>query len=196
VITRATLRTVILTRGVQLASIQGLEGLTLGMIAADLNISKGGICAHFKTKTDLQLAVVESASQLFNERVVLPVRAKALGLPRLKALSASWFGYLEENVFQGGCFFTNALLELDDLSNTAVKEAVLEQYERYRAFIERDANHARLSAQFKETTTSTQFAFEFVGVQLAALSWRALGRADALISARLAHEALFERTKA
>jgi AcrR family transcriptional regulator len=99
---------------VDLASIEGLEGLTIGRLASDLGMSKSGLFGHFGSKEELQLATVDEASTRFAREVVQPALAKPEGAPRLRALCAGFIDYLERGVFAGGCFFGAASIEFDD----------------------------------------------------------------------------------
>src|ERR1700688_4276879 len=103
-------RGAILQRAVNIASLEGLEGLTIGKLAASLKISKSGLFAHFGSKEDLQCAVVDEARELFVERVVGPAY-QFHGLERLRALCENWLSYGKAGVFPGGCFFSAASLE-------------------------------------------------------------------------------------
>ncbi len=101
----------ILARAVDLASVEGLEGLTLGRLADALSMSKSGLFSYFGSKEELQVAVVDAAAEIF-EREVLA--GDATGLQALRELAGQWLRYLESGVFRGGCFFAAASLELDD----------------------------------------------------------------------------------
>jgi AcrR family transcriptional regulator len=107
-------RAAILERAVDLASIEGLEGLTIGRLASDLGMSKSGLFGPFGSKEELQLATVDEASTRFAREVVQPALAKPEGAPRLRALCAGFIDYLERGVFAGGCFFGAASIEFDD----------------------------------------------------------------------------------
>jgi len=107
-------REAILDRAVDLASTQGLEGLTIGRLAADLGMSKSGLFGLFGSKEELQLATIEEASTRFVGEVVQPTLAEPEGLPRLRALGERYLDYLERGVFAGGCFFAAASIEFDD----------------------------------------------------------------------------------
>jgi AcrR family transcriptional regulator len=107
-------REAILDRAVDLASTEGLEGLTIGRLAADLEMSKSGLFGHFGSKEELQLASIDEASTRFVREVIEPTLAEAEGAPRLRALAASYLDYLERGVFAGGCFFAAASIEFDD----------------------------------------------------------------------------------
>src|ERR1700685_2465773 len=106
-------RRAILRKAVNLASLEGLEGLTIGKLASALRISKSGLFAHFGSKEDLQCAVVDAAREIFVEKVVRPAY-EFRGLKRLRALCENWLLYGEGKVFPGGCFFSAASLEFDD----------------------------------------------------------------------------------
>jgi len=101
----------ILSRAVDLASVEGLEGLTIGRLADLLTMSKSGIFSYFGSKEELQLAVVEAAAEVF-EREVLSGDGR--GLRRLQELAGAWLRYLESGLFRGGCFFASASMEFDD----------------------------------------------------------------------------------
>src|SRR4051812_14395388 len=102
---RDSSRDTILDTAVPIASADGLNGLTIGVLATTVQMTKGGICAHFPSKKDLQLATAERAAALFREAVVVPALGKRPGLPRLRALGDAWLDYLESGTFAGGCFF-------------------------------------------------------------------------------------------
>ncbi|HXG48388.1 MAG TPA: helix-turn-helix domain-containing protein, partial [Methylomirabilota bacterium] len=91
-----------------LGSTEGLEGLTIGRLAARLNMSKSGLFAHFGSKEELQLATVEAARKIFLAEVVEPARRQPPGRGRLEVLLQRWLAYMEEGVFRGGCFFAAA----------------------------------------------------------------------------------------
>lgn len=171
-------RETILERAVQIASVHGLEGLTIGSLAGAVGMSKGGISAHFPSKLALQLASVERAALDFREAVIVPARPHAHGLDRLRAFDRAWFSYLRRGVFDGGCFFTNAVLEQDDITDEVVREAVIEQYELLLVFLEREAAHAIQMGQFRADLNAKQFVLEFMGLRLSALLWRGLGRLE------------------
>ncbi|HYG79697.1 MAG TPA: TetR/AcrR family transcriptional regulator, partial [Pyrinomonadaceae bacterium] len=106
-------RQAILEAAVHIASEEGLEGLTIGRLASELSMSKSGLFAHFGSKEELQLATVEAARAVFVREVVGPAFAAEKGLARLWKLCEVWLGYVEGEVFRGGCFFTAAAAEFD-----------------------------------------------------------------------------------
>jgi AcrR family transcriptional regulator len=131
-------RETILDRAVDLASIEGLEGLTIGQLATDLGMSKSGLFGHFGSKEGLQLATIEEASARFAKEVVEPALAKPEGEPRLRALSGGFIDYLERGVFAGGCFFGAASIEFDDRPGP-VGDRVREAIGAWIAYLESQA---------------------------------------------------------
>jgi AcrR family transcriptional regulator len=106
-------RTSILERAIDLASLEGLEGLTIGRLADELGMSKSGLFAHFGSKEELQLAVIEAASHRYIREIFRPALELPRGFPRLMAICRSWISYVERAVFPGGCFFAAASFEFD-----------------------------------------------------------------------------------
>ena len=188
-------RETILDRAVQMASVQGLDGLSIGGVAAAVAMSKGGICAHFPSKSSLQAAVVERAAEIFRGAVVEPIFSRPPGLARLRALTDAWFAYLAAETFEGGCFFTNALLELDNLEEVEARSAVAGQYGRYLDLIERLAVEAIARGELSADLDPRRFAFELLSSQLGVLVWRGLGKIEEGFSlARAASDDLLVRS--
>jgi AcrR family transcriptional regulator len=183
----------ILERAVQLASVHGLNGLTIGSLAEDVGMSKGGISAHFKSKTALQVEVVNSAAELMTLHVISPIRSKPAGLARLKAFDTAWWKYLEGKVFAGGCFFTNAILELDDLENDEVAAVVRNHYRRLISYLERETQTAIKQAEFRHDVNVSGFVLEFLALRFGAIVYRSLGVKNGVSLAKKAVKALLAR---
>jgi AcrR family transcriptional regulator len=105
-------RRAILSAAASLATVDGLEGLSIGNLAAATGISKSGLYAHFGSKQELQLATVEEAERILNDEVVQPALAASPGLAQLAALCEAFLSYVERRVFPGGCFFAATSLEM------------------------------------------------------------------------------------
>src|SRR5207237_8228651 len=103
----------ILDAAVDIASVEGLEGLSIGALASKLRMSKSGLFAAFGSKEELQVAAVDHAASIFVEQVVRRGLAAPRGLPRLRALCDAWLDYARRQVFRGGCFFAAASSEFD-----------------------------------------------------------------------------------
>src|SRR3954470_14074048 len=106
-------RRAILDRAVDVASREGLDGMTIGRLADDLSMSKAGVIGHFGSKQRLQLAALEEAVAIFTREVWLPVAELPAGRERLLAISDAWIAHLRSGVFPGGCFLTAASMEFD-----------------------------------------------------------------------------------
>ena len=106
-------RDAILERAVEVASEEGLEGLTIGRLSSELGLSKSGLFGHFGSKEELQLAAIDAASAIFYREVIEPALEKPEGAARLRAYSEGFVSYLERKVFSGGCFFAAASAEFD-----------------------------------------------------------------------------------
>lgn len=102
----------------RLASIEGLGSLTLGRLARELDISKSGVFAHFRSKQQLQHETIEAAEAVFTQEVIEPGLDAPEGLGQLEALCEAYLNYLERGVFPGGCFFAQLLAEYDAPSGT------------------------------------------------------------------------------
>ena len=98
-------RRAVLRRSVDIASVDGLEGLSIGRLASELGISKSGVFAHFGSKEELQLATIRAARRIYADEVVTPAFEVEPGLGRLWAMSVYWLDYSRRRVFPGGCFF-------------------------------------------------------------------------------------------
>jgi AcrR family transcriptional regulator len=108
----AQTRATILDRAVDLASAEGLEGLTIGRLAADLGMSKSGLFAHFGSKLELQLATVEAAARRFADAVIVPAQEVPEGAARLRAMGEIYLDRLD--LYEGGCFWGATSAEYDD----------------------------------------------------------------------------------
>jgi AcrR family transcriptional regulator len=116
-------RAAVLERSVQMASREGLEGVTIGALAADLKVNKSNVFALFGSKEELQLATLAAARGILIDQVIVPALASEVGLPRLLALGDAWCNYLLSDVFAGGCFLCAASTEMDGRPGT-VRDAV------------------------------------------------------------------------
>lgn len=134
-------RRLVLRRAVDVASVDGLEGLSLGRLATELELSKSGVFALFGSKEELQLATIEAAFEIFRSHVVTPASDVSPGLPRLWAICENWLVYSEKRVFPGGCFFFNAGAEFDARPGR-VHDAVAAVSGSFAAFIRETAHEA------------------------------------------------------
>ncbi|HUD68187.1 MAG TPA: TetR/AcrR family transcriptional regulator [Candidatus Sulfotelmatobacter sp.] len=149
----------ILRVAVDIASAEGLEGLSIGRLAAELKMSKTGIFSHFGSKGQLQLATVETAKQIFLEKVVHPALKSAQGLPRLKAMLEHWLGYVERIVFRGGCFFAAAAAEFDSRPG-AVRDEIADLTRDWVIALQEEIAFAQSKKEIPSSIQPAQLAFE------------------------------------
>src|SRR5262249_45071669 len=132
-------RQAILGQAAQVASRVGLEGVTIGRLADELELSKSGLFAHFQSKEALQIQTLRFAAELFVERVIRPALRAPRGEPRLRALFERWLDWARAASLEGGCLFVAAASELDDREGPVRDELVRQQ----RDWLELIANVAR-----------------------------------------------------
>ncbi|MFJ4623961.1 TetR/AcrR family transcriptional regulator [Streptomyces sp. NPDC088812] len=156
----------ILDRSMAIASVEGLQGLTIGRLATELGMSKAGVLGHFGTKESLQLAVVDTASELFARQVPQRVREVLPGLPHLRALCEAWVSYLERNLLPGGCFFTAAAAEFDGRDGP-VRDAVAGLNALWQRDLRLHVRRAIGAGDLPADTDPDQLIYELVGIMLA-----------------------------
>jgi AcrR family transcriptional regulator len=179
----------ILDRAFVLAARDGLQGLTIGALAEELQLSKSGLFAHFGSKEDLQIQVLKEGAQRFELEVVRPALKTPRGLPRLKKLMESWLDWSANPSMPGGCLFIAASTELDDREGRA-RDYLVATQKQLLSFL---AGAARLCVEqghFKKDLDCDLFAYEAYGVVLVFNHAKKLLRDPS--ADRMAHKA-FER---
>jgi AcrR family transcriptional regulator len=152
-------RHVILDAAARLATVEGLEGLSIGRLAEHIGMSKSGLYAHFGSKEELQLATIETAAAIFQDDVIRPTEAVKAPLDRLKALCEAFLSHLERRVFPGGCFFVSAAAEFDTHPGP-VKEEVASFLRGWLETLEELAARAQREGDLDATEDPAQLAFE------------------------------------
>ena len=163
-------RGAVLRASVDLASVEGLDGLSIGRLATDLGISKSGLFGHFGSKEELQLATVDHASAIFVQEVVRPAMTAPRGLQRLRALYEAWLSYMERHVFPGGCFFAHTSAEFDSRPGP-VHDRLAQAMRDWLGTLERAVRMARDSGELRADVDPGRAAFELHALGLAA-NWR------------------------
>jgi AcrR family transcriptional regulator len=149
----------ILRIAMDIASAEGLEGLSIGRLATELQMSKTGIFAHFGSKQQLQLATVGAAKQIFLEQVVQPALAQRRGIARLRAMLEAWIGYVEKIVFRGGCFFAAASAEFDSRPGP-VRDEIASLTKAWLVALQDEIIFAKRSRKMAASVDVLQLAFE------------------------------------
>jgi AcrR family transcriptional regulator len=106
-------RNAILYQAAQLATVEGLSGLSIARLAEAVGMSKSGLFAHFGSKEELQLATIDTATAIFTADVIEPALLEPTGIGRLRTLAERFLGHVERQVFPGGCFFASVAAEMD-----------------------------------------------------------------------------------
>jgi AcrR family transcriptional regulator len=158
----------ILQAAADLASVEGLEGLTIGRLATELGMSKSGLFAHFGSKEELQLATIDAARRRFVEHVVKPSRHLPRGREQVEALLRDWLGYYRAQVFAGGCFFHTVKAEFDSRPTSAVREVVTEDAREFLAFLTRELRKAQEAGHLDTSVEAERLAFEIDALGAAA----------------------------
>src|SRR6267142_507758 len=135
----------ILDEALQISSRLGLEGLTIGSLAEATGMSKSGLFAHFGSREDLQLAVLEHAAQRYGELVFVPVLKIERGLPRLRALFERWLDWTLASGLPGGCIMISAANEYDDRPGP-IRDAVIASHNHRRLLGDKEARKRSLTA--------------------------------------------------
>jgi len=162
-------RSTILRRAVDIASVEGLEGLTIGKLASALKISKSGLFAHFGSKEELQCAVVDEASRIFAEEVIRPADGLR-GIKRLRVLCERWGQYAERKVFPGGCFFSAASLEFDDRPGK-VRDRIVDRMNHWLLLLEEAVRQGQFRGEIRKDIDAREVTFEIHSLAMGG-NWR------------------------
>jgi AcrR family transcriptional regulator len=151
-------RRTILMAATRLATVEGLEGLSIGRLAAETGMSKSGLFAHFGSKEELQLATIELAEEIFREEVMTPALAVE-GIARVRALSEGFIAHIDRQVFPGGCFFASAAAEMDTRPGR-VRDRVLATLGLWSGLFLEGLEVARARGEIAESCDPAQLTFE------------------------------------
>jgi AcrR family transcriptional regulator len=189
----ASTRERILDQGLALMSQAGLEGVTLGVLADQVGMSKSGLFAHFRSKGEVQIRLLEHAGVVGAERIIAPSMKEPAGLPRLKALVKHWFGWAPRAGLPGGCPVAAGLFEFDDVDGP-VRDKILEMEAQWRGLLMQTVAEASSLGHLRNDLDAAQFVFELCGIYLSHhAAQRFLRSPDADRRARMAFAALLER---
>jgi len=185
-------RRTILDAAAKLATVEGLEGLSIGRLADHIGMSKSGLYAHFGSKEELQLAAIETASAIYDAEVVAPADQAPTPLAKLEVLLERFLSHVERRVFPGGCFFASAAAEFDTHPGP-VKERISEFQRGWTDRLTELVREAQASGELDAEEDPDQLVFELNGYLLMANmafllygSSQPIARARRAIAARLA----------
>jgi AcrR family transcriptional regulator len=183
----------ILQQGLALMSQSGLTGVTLGLLAEQVGMSKSGLFAHFRSKEDVQIGLLRYMAQVATAQVVQPAMQADEGLPRLQALVRHWFGWAQRAGLPGGCPVAAGLFEFDDVEG-AVRTEILAMESQWRGLLKHLVQQAIEWGHLRRDLDIDQFVWELCGIYLAHhAAHRFLRAADADRRAQTAFQALLDR---
>jgi AcrR family transcriptional regulator len=186
----ASTRESILQQAVDLASLNGLSGLTIGSLADHARLSKSGLFAHFGSKEALQIAVLEAAAERFNRVVVKPAWRAPRGVARLRAIFEHWLEWERTESGRGGCVFFAASAELDDRDGP-VRDTLVAIQRQWRDALARVARRAAEIGELRPDLDAEQFAHDLFGIMFAFhFAGRLMREPDAELRVRNAFDAL------
>jgi AcrR family transcriptional regulator len=180
-------RQAILREAAQLATLEGIEGVSIGRLAEAVGMSKSGLFAHFGSKQELQLATIEAAGEVFAEHVVGPASEAPTAIERLRRLTDNYLRYVEARVFPGGCFFASLVTEVDTHTGP-VRDRALEFLEGWLGQIEDYVRAAQAEGAIDAGEDPRQLVFELESSLYLSNLLFVAGRADAIEHARRAIE--------
>jgi AcrR family transcriptional regulator len=160
-------RDTILRTAAMLATTKGLNGLSIGDLAAEVGMSKSGLYAHFKSKEELELATIATAAAIFDSDVLQPVAQVPAGIARLKSLTDSFLSHLERKVFPGGCFFAAVAAELDTRPGPA-RDRVSEVLGSWFSLLRQCILDAQALGEIDLSAEANQVVFEVQAMLVAA----------------------------
>lgn len=159
----ASTRDAIIDQAYAIACVGGLESLSIGPLAQAVGMSKSGVFAHFGSREDLQLAVLDAAGERFFDAVVPPALRQPRGLARLRAIMDGWFDWVRQN--EGGCLLVAAVTEYDDRPGP-LRDRVLAQQQRWRGELARAVALAVDTGDLASGCDPAQIAFELYCIAL------------------------------
>ncbi|TFW09884.1 TetR/AcrR family transcriptional regulator [Oxalobacteraceae bacterium OM1] len=158
-------RAAILDVALDLASRDGLEGLTIGLLADKMNMSKSGVFAHFGSREDLQIEVVKLYHHHFEQEVFYPSMKEPRGLPRLEGMFARWVKRVSVEI-ASGCIYISGAVEYDDRPG-AIREALAGMVRAWKDALRRCVVQAVDCGHLSRATDADQLVFEMYGLILA-----------------------------
>jgi AcrR family transcriptional regulator len=158
-------RAAILEAALDLASRDGLEGLTIGLLAERMQMSKSGVFAHFGSREDLQVEVVRAYHRQFEQEVFFPSLREQRGLPRLRAMLSRWIEKRIQEVTTG-CIYISGAVEYDDRGDNPVREQLVASVSTWRAALLRAISQAMDEGHLRADTDPNLMLFELYSLTL------------------------------
>jgi len=178
-------RRAILNAAARLATVRGLEGLSIGDLAEHIGMSKSGLYAHFKSKEELELATIDTAATIFDEDVIRKIPQSLRGIARITALTEAFLQHLARRIFPGGCFFATVAAQLAPHPGRT-RDRVMQLQALWVAQFARALRQARDAQELPSDTDLDQLAFEVTAMMFRAnFAWIVTEDARVLAQARV-----------
>jgi len=158
-------RQIILKEALQLAETDGLEGLTIGKLSKVVGMSKSGLYAHFQSKEDLQIQILEEAARQFTEYVIKPATKAPKGISRMRELWKLWLDNIKSETSPSGCLIITSAAEFDERPG-AVRDVLIGILNQFRSTLERSIQNAIEEEDLRVSTNPQQFVFEWQSLAL------------------------------
>ena len=169
-------RALILDAAARLATVEGIEGLSIGRLADEVGMSKSGLFAHFGSKEELQLATVEAAENVFTAQVTAPATTAGSARERLDRLLDGYLRYLAQDTFPGGCFFASVLAEVD-MRPGPVRDRLVAFLGDWLGQLDRAVRDAQAEGAIDPAEDPEQLVFEIEALLLYANAQHVVSRA-------------------
>jgi AcrR family transcriptional regulator len=186
----------ILAVGLNVLSTSGFAGVTIGILAGQVGMSKSGLFAHFKSKEDIDIALLEQMLEVVHKTVVVPAMRAQQGLSRLTALIDNWFGWSTKAGLLGGCPASAGMFELDDVEGP-VREKLFELENQWNEMLRQFIAESIATGDLRKDLDIDQFLWELTGFYLNHhTSRRFMRNRDANMRAKKAFQGLIDRSRA
>ena len=152
-------RNAILREAGQLATVEGISGLSISRLADAVGMSKSGLFAHFGSKEELQVATIEAARTVFTEQVIEPALALPTGIERLQQLAENFLRYVEGGLYPGGCFFASVAAEMA-MRPGPVRDGAVQVLEEFSRQLGRAVHDGQAEGAIDQSEDAEQLAFE------------------------------------
>ena len=156
-------RLIILEAGLEMATCLGLENVTIGALAKATNMSKSGLFAHFRSKENLQIEILNHAGRIYFDTVIAPAIKKKAGVVRIKAFVTNWIAW--EDKFSGGCIFVSSSVDYSNRPGN-IRQHLLDLQVDWLESLKKLADSAKKAGDFRSDADSEQFAFELYALML------------------------------
>src|SRR5580692_2275358 len=185
----------ILAVGLNLLSTSGFAGVTIGILAGQVGMSKSGLFAHFKSKEDIDIALLERMVEVTHKNVVVPAMRAQQGLSQLTALVENWFGWSTKAGLLGGCPAAAGMFELDDVEGP-VREKLLELEKQWNEILKQFIAESIATGDLRKDLDIDQFIWELMGFYLNHhASRRFMRNRDTNMRAKKAFQGLIDRSR-